>query len=306
MHLEGKAAVVTGAGRGIGRAVALQLAKDGAAVIVVDPGSDRSGAGNDPEPAEGVVKEIKAAGGKAAANFGSVADFNACGQMIEQCKKEFGKIDILVNVAGMLRERMVWNMSEDDWKAVIDVHLNGHFNTSHHAAKEMRAQQGGRIVNFSSDAWRGTVGQCNYAAAKAGIIGLTRAMARELGRFGVTINAICPLAGTRMTLNDAVIAGLKKRLENGIITQDYFDRAMAMPGPEYVAPIVSYLASDHADYINGQVIHAERGKTSTYAAPIETHALLKSTDDGMFTYDDFCEGMPNMMTAFPNPAPRQD
>ena len=144
-NLTGKTAVVTGAGRGIGRETALLLAKEGASVVVVDPGGDRSGAGGDKEVAETVVKEITDAGGKAVANFNSVSDFDQAANIIEQCVSEFGKIDILVNVAGMLRERMIWNMTEDDFDQVINVHLKGHWNMCHHATKEMRRAGFGRI-----------------------------------------------------------------------------------------------------------------------------------------------------------------
>ena len=150
-----------------------------------------------------MVKEIESAGGKALANYDSVADYANVGRMVAQCVDTYGSIDIVVNVAGMLRERMIWNMTEDDFDQVIDVHLKGHWNICHHAIKVMRQERYGRIVNFSSDAFKGSVGQCNYSAAKAGIIGLTRSIARECGRYGITANAMCPLAATRMTVNDA-------------------------------------------------------------------------------------------------------
>src|SRR6186713_2757249 len=204
MHLKGKAAVVTGAGRGIGRAVALLLAAEGASVVVNDPGVGRGGEKTEERPADDVVAEIRKAGGKAVANYDSVAEYLKAGLMIKQCVDEFGKIDILVNVAGNLRERMIWNMSEDDFDAVVTVHLKGHWNMCHHAIKYMRNDGFGRIINFSSDAFKGSVGQCNYSASKAGIIGLTRSIARETVKFGITVNAICPSADTRMTLTEAV------------------------------------------------------------------------------------------------------
>ena len=209
-NLQGKTAVVTGAGRGIGREVALLMAKEGASVVVNDPGGDRSGAGSDRSVADGVVAEIAAAGGRASANYNSVTDYNQAAQIVKQCVDSYGKMDCVVNVAGFLRERMIWNMSEDDWDAVITVHLKGHWNMCHHASRVMRGQRSGRIVNFSSDAFKGSVGQCNYSAAKGGIISLTRSLAKELGRFGVTANAICPLAATRMTMNDKVIEGMRQ------------------------------------------------------------------------------------------------
>ncbi len=176
MNLQGKAGIVTGAGRGIGRAVALLLAKEGASVVVNDPGFGRGGEVTDERPADAVVAEIESAQGRASANTSSVADYASAGRMVAQCVDTDGKIDFLVNVAGMLRERMIWNMTEDDFDQVISVHLKGHWNMCHHAIKLMRTARYGRIVNFSSDAFTGAVGQCNYAAAKAGIIGLTRSI----------------------------------------------------------------------------------------------------------------------------------
>lgn len=307
MNLKGKAAVVTGAGRGIGAEVAKLLAKEGAQVVVVDPGGDRSGAGEDRDPAEGVVNEIKEAGGTASPNFNSVAEFKQAEQIIQQCVSEYGKIDILVNVAGMLRERMVWNMTEDDWDAVITVHLKGHFNMCHHASKEMRAARHGRIINFSSDAFKGSVGQCNYSAAKAGILGLTRSLARELGRFGVTSNAICPLAATRMTMNDKVTEGMKKRLEAGMITQEFYDSIMAMPGPEYIPPMVGYLATDAAKDVNGHAFHCEKGMIHTYAEPEMARALYKTEGDGMFSVSELIDSVPlTLMNGIKNIAPAEE
>src|SRR5215212_12252506 len=251
MHLQGKAAVVTGAGRGIGRAVALLLAQEGASVVVNDPGVGRGGEKTEERPADDVVAEIKQAGGKAVANYDSVADYLKAGLMINQCIEQFGKIDIVVNVAGNLRERMIWNMSEDDFDSVVTVHLKGHWNMCHHAVKYMRQEGFGRIVNFSSDAYKGSVGQCNYSASKAGIIGLTRSIAKEAARYGITANAICPMADTRMTLTDAVKENRRRKFEAGLITQEQWDRYQIFRGPEYIAPMVGYLCLEKADYING-------------------------------------------------------
>ena len=174
-----------------------------ASVIVNDPGFGRGGEVTEEKPADAVVEEITGFQGRASANYSSVADYASAGRMVAQCVDTYGKIDFLVNVAGMLRERMIWNMTEDDFDQVISVHLKGHWNMCHHATKVMRGARYGRIVNFSSDAFKGSVGQCNYAAAKAGIIGLTRTIANEAGRYGITANAMCPMAATRMTVNDA-------------------------------------------------------------------------------------------------------
>lgn len=307
MNLEGRAGIVTGSGRGIGRAVALLLAKEGASVIVNDPGVGRGGEPTDEKPADAVVEEIAKFQGRATANYSSVADYASAGRMVAQCVDTYGRIDFLVNVAGMLRERMIWNMTEDDFDQVILVHLKGHWNMCHHAIKVMRGARYGRIVNFSSDAFRGAVGQCNYAAAKAGIIGLTRTIAAEAGRYGITANAMCPMAATRMTVNDAVIAGWKRRLERGLLTQAQYDSRMAMPGPEFVAPMVAYLCSDASRDVNGQLFHAERSMIHTYRYDEEDRAIYKFTDGGMFTVDELIETIPaSLMSGVPNPAPAED
>ena len=294
MHLEGKAAVVTGAGRGIGREVALELARQGASVVICDPGVGRGGEKTEERPADDVVAEIQRAGGKAIACYDSVAEYLKAGLMINRCIESFGKIDILVNVAGNLRERMIWNMSEDDFDSVIAVHLKGHWNMSHHAVKFMRQAGHGRIINFSSDAFRGSVGQCNYSAAKAGIIGLTRSIAKEAARYGVTCNAITPSADTRMTVNDAVKENRRRRFEAGLLTKAQYERTLLPRGPEYIAPMVAYLCLDEADYINGQVFHVERGTIHTYYFGEEFKWLHKG-GDGMFTVDDLIEAVPGTL-----------
>lgn len=304
MNMKGKAGIVTGAGRGIGREVALLLAKEGASVIVNDPGLGRGGEVTEEKPADAVVAEIAGFQGRASANYSSVADYASAGRMVAQCVDTYGKIDFLVNVAGMLRERMIWNMTEDDFDQVIAVHLKGHWNMCHHAIKMMRGARYGRIVNFSSDAFKGSVGQCNYGAAKAGIIGLTRSIAREIGRYGITANAMCPMAATRMTVNDAVIAGWKRRLERGLLTQAQYDSRMAMPGPEFVAPMVAYLCTEESRDINGQLFHAERSMIHTYYFGEEARAIYKYTDNGMFTVNELIETVPaSLMSGIPNVAP---
>ena len=290
MHLQGKSAIVTGAGPGIGRDIALLPAKEGASGIVNVPGVGRGGEATEERPADDVVAEIKKAGGKAQANYDSVSDYQKAGAMVRKCVEDYGKIDILVNVAGMLREKMIWNMSEDDFDSVVNVHLKGHWNMSHHAIKYMRQAGDGRIINFSSDAFKGSVGQCNYSAAKAGIIGLTRSIAKECAKFGITSNAMCPAADTRMMMNDAVIANQKRKLDAGLITQEQYDRFFAGRGPEHIAPIVAYLATDEADYINGQIFHAEKGRLNTYVYGDDAKFLFN--DGSVFTVEELAERIP--------------
>ena len=303
MHLKGKAAVVTGAGRGIGRAVAMLLAEQGASVVVNDPGVGRGGEATTERPADDVVAEIVKAGGKASPNYDSVADYLKAGLMINQCIEQYGKIDILVNVAGNLRERMIWNMSEDDFDAVVTVHLKGHWNTCHHAVKFMRQAGHGRIVNFSSDAFKGSVGQCNYSASKAGIIALTRSIAKETYKNGITANAICPAADTRMTLTDTVKENRRRKFEAGLMTKEQYDLTLVHRGPEYIAPMVGYLCTDQADIVNGQVFHVERGRINTYYFG-EDYKFLHKGDDGMFTVDELLETVPgSLMTGIVPVAP---
>ncbi len=294
MHLEGKTAIITGAGRGIGMEVAYLLAKEGAIVTVNDPGVGRGGEEIGETPAQEVVSQIIADGGKAEANMDSVADYAATGRMIQKAVDDHGKIDIIVNSAGLLRERMIWNMTEEDFDLVISVHLKGHWNMCHHAIKHMRGAGTGRIVNFSSDAFKGSVGQCNYAAAKAGIIGLTRSIAKETSRYGITANAICPAADTRMTINDAVIANRQRKLTDGLITQEEFDRASRPRGPEYIAPMVAYLCTDAAWDVNGHNFHVERNRIHGYYYGEEAKSL-EIGGDGLFTIEELLRDVPSSL-----------
>jgi NAD(P)-dependent dehydrogenase (short-subunit alcohol dehydrogenase family) len=265
--------VVTGAGRGIGRAIAELLAAEGAAVVVNDLGSAVDGQGTEHGVADEVVAAIRAQGGTAVASYDSVADFRAAERIVGTAVKEFGAIDVLVNNAGILRDRMVFNMTEGEWDAVIAVHLKGAFNMTRHAAAHMRQQRRGRIISMASTSGLyGNSGQANYGAAKDGIAGLTRVVARDLGRYGITVNAVCPAAATRMTAS--VPDRARSAREQRGITTPGGPRSFALQhlGPENVAPWVVYLATDAAGEINGQVFVAMGGVIALldYPSPVRT------------------------------------
>ena len=241
---EGRVAIVTGAGRGVGRAYALMLAAQGAKVVVNDLGGTAAGEGADLTPAQEVVNEIRAAGGDAIVNGSNVANWAESKAMVQQAIDTFGGLDILVNNAGILRDRMMVNMSEDDWDSVINVHLKGTFAPTHHAANYWRTeskagrQRDARIINTSSGSGLfGNIGQANYAAAKAGIASFSIVIARELQRIGVTVNVIAPRAQTRMT------EGLREVTGELLLRRD----------PEWIAALVTWLASADAKDVTGRV-----------------------------------------------------
>ena len=258
-RLDGRVAIVTGAGRGIGRSVAVLLASEGASVVVNDLGASVDGSGQDTGPAHDVVAEIAEAGGKAIANGADISDFAAAENLIESAIEQFGRLDVLVNVAGILRDRMVFNMTEQEWDDVIRVHLKGTFNTTRFASAHWRSLRDesaqNRIINFTSvSGLHGAPGQPNYAAAKMGIVGLTWSSARALGKYGVTVNAISPGAATRMT--DSVPTDRRR-------TRPEVDEW----SPDNVAPIVAYLASERSGWITGRIIHSSGYEVSLYSNP---------------------------------------
>ena len=240
MLLEDRVAVVTGSGRGIGREFALCLASEGAKVVVNDVGVSLSGDPTDERPADEVCKEIGSGGGVAVANYDSVSDFEGAGRIVGSAVDAFGKVDILVNNAGIIRDKTLVKMDESDFDAVIAVHLKGTFNCTRHVAPLMKDAGYGRIINITSSAGlRGNFGQTNYGAAKAGLMGMTFVWALELGRYGITVNAMAPAGATRMTAN-------------------LYEKADYEPpptlDPSLNAPLVAYLASEQAGHVNGQVL----------------------------------------------------
>jgi NAD(P)-dependent dehydrogenase (short-subunit alcohol dehydrogenase family) len=250
MMLEGKTAVVTGAGRGIGREIALLMAHHGACVVVNDYGGSEAGQGTSSSPADEVVAEIRRGGGKAVASYESVASMTGGERIVQAAVDTFGRVDVVVNNAGILRDRMIFNMTEEEWDAVVNTHLKGTFAVTRAAARYMREQRSGRVINMTSTSGLvGNVGQANYAAAKMGIVGLTKVTALDMARYNVTANCISPFAWTRMigTIPTETEAQ-KARVEK-----------IKQMSPAHIAPLAAYLATDDAKDISGQVFGV-RGK----------------------------------------------
>lgn len=256
--LDGKVAIVTGAGHGVGRGHALELAKHGATVVVNDLGGSVHGdRGDNDRAADKTVALVTERGGTAIPNYDDVGDHDACERMVQSAVTEFGRLDIVINNAGIVRDAAIWNMSEGDFDAVIRVHLKGTWSMCHHAAKHFRAvakergdARGGRIINTTSGAGLGgNFGQSNYATAKAGVVGLSLTLAQELARIGVTVNVIGPSGLTRIT---ATMPGMGESFEPDEIPDDSFHPM----DPANASPVVAWLASDEAQHVTGQVIRA--------------------------------------------------
>jgi len=301
-RLKDRVAVVSGAGRGIGRAEALALAAEGARVVVNDPGGEKDGTGSSAAPADQVVEEIRQAGGIAVPNYDSVATWEGAERVIRCALDRFGRLDILVNNAGIIRDRMVFNMTEAEWDAVVKVHLYGTFFCTRHACIWFRHQRSGRIINTSSAAGLGAAGTANYSAAKEGIVGFTRTVARDMGRYGVTCNAIRPRAGTRLTLTPELQAGVERAralgVTGGVLARELEHQRLK---PEEVAPFVVYLATDEAAGINGCVFFVAGGEIALYPEPTPLRALYKQ---GNWTLEELIEAVPRTLAAgLVNPAP---
>jgi NAD(P)-dependent dehydrogenase (short-subunit alcohol dehydrogenase family) len=277
--LSGKTVVVTGAGRGIGRAVALRCATEGANVVVADLGVGMHGENPSSEVADAVVAEIRAAGGNAIAQADSVTDMAAAQRIVQSAVDSWGRIDGVVCVAGILRERMIFNMSEDDWDAVIATHLKGTFTLFRAAAPIMRSQQSGSLVGFTSASFQASVAQANYSAAKGGIVSLVRSAAAGLHRYGVTANAVAPIARTRMMAQ--VPMDLPETGE-----------------PEDVAPMVAFLLSDRARHVTGQIYTVVGGKIAVWNQPREVRAMYK---DGQWTPEEIAERLDGSIGQEPMP-----
>lgn len=287
--LDGRVAICTGSGRGVGAEVAKMMAANGAKVLVNDPGVGGGGEGGDQTPAQDIVNQIKEKGGEAVANYGSVAKYEDCLQMVEQARDELGGCHIVFNPAGILRDRMFHKMSPDDWQAVIDVHLTGHFNVNRAAINLFRDQEYGRIIMVSSTSGLlGNVGQANYGAAKLGIVALARIVAMENASKNITANCIAPSADTRMTRSvptpkdPAAAAAREERLRRS--------RADA------IAPLCVFLASEQSKYVNGQVFHQRAAELTLYGLPKPVRMVHRN---GGWTPEAIAEvGMPALKNQF--------
>ena len=311
-RLEGQAAIVTGAGRGIGRSVAMLLADEGASVVVNDLGGGVDGGGGSDAPASQVVAEIEARGGTAVANFDSVADHESAGKIIQTAIDNFGRLDILNHVAGILRDRMVFNMTEEEWDGVLQVHLYGAYNMVRHAVPHMINQGYGRIVLFSSGSGMGASGQANYAAAKEGMVGFARALSRELNEFGINVNAVYPGGATRMTETipestqqlrtqqraaAAASAGATQTTQGAPIMGPPEARA-----PENNAPKAVYLSSSACE-LTGQVIGTS-GWPATLYSP--RHVIRSIHKNARWTLDELDDLIPiSLGNGLVNPVPAQ-
>lgn len=302
--LKGKVAVVTGAGRGLGKAFAMAMAHEGAKIVVNDLGGSVEGAGESKTPAEEVVQEIKGQGGSAVANYDSVAVAGGADNIIKTAVDNFGGIDILVNNAGITRDRMIFNLSDEDWDLVIKVHLYGTFYCTRAACRVMREKGKGRIINISSIGGGGpgplgNPGQGAYTAAKAGIIGFSRTVAMEMGRYGVTCNILFPAAKTRLGWSPALETAWQKRKAAGVVdSATVVLQKMAEGGeevsPENNAPLAVFLASDAASHITGCAFHVLGNEIRLYGEMLPVKSIATT---GKWTVDAAAKLIPRLVTA---------
>ncbi len=294
--LDGRVAVITGAGRGIGAAVAEGMAAEGACVVVNDLGVSLDGSAASAGPAQEVAERINRAGGKAVANNANVTSFAETRELVQTAVREFGRLDILVNVAGIIRDALIWKISEEQWDAVIAVHLKGTFNTTRHASEWWREHRGGqfRLINFvSGSGLYGSPVQPNYAAAKMGIVGLTFSCANSLAQYGVTANCIAPVAFTRMT----------ESLQGKSTLMDYSPDNPRISVANVVPPVI-YLASERGAWLNGRIVQCGNGRIGLFSNPTITREVVT---DGVWNLD---VAMDEMESAFqeallhPNPFQR--
>jgi|TARA_B100000809_G_scaffold263277_1_gene316151 NAD(P)-dependent dehydrogenase (short-subunit alcohol dehydrogenase family) len=303
--MEGRVVIVTGAGRGIGREVAHWMADDGASVVVNDLGGAVDGEGTSGSPAEQTAKEIRDKGGSAVANFDSVAEYESAGNIIQTAIDNFGRLDAVCHVAGILRDRMVFNMTEAEWDAVLQVHLYGAFNMVRNAIPHMIKQGYGRIVLYSSGSGLGSSGQANYSAAKEGMVGFVRSLAKELAPYGITANAVYPGGATRMT--ETVPDSSRQLRAAAVATTEIRTQGEPIQGPPEArdpannAPKAVYLCSEAAGNITGQVIGTSGWQMTLYSPRHVTRSIHKN---GRWTLDELDELIPiSLAQGLTNPMP---
>ena len=300
--VKNKVAIVTGGGGGIGRAICYLLAKEGAKVVVNDVGSAVDGSGTSNKVADSVVTEITKSGGTAIANYDSVTTMEGGENIVKAALNNYGQLDIVVTPHGILRDRMLFNMTEQEWDSVIETHLKGTFTVCKHASILFRQQKSGRIITFSSTSGLvGNPGQANYGAAKSGIAGFTKVVARDLGRYGVTVNCIAPLANTRMTMS---IPESAQRLskESGI-TRGADESGLEQA--EDIAPMVVYLASDYASNVNGQIFLVHGGTISLMSQPRPIRTIYSHQQQ--WNLDELSTmALKYLVKDLPNPAPHHN
>jgi 3-oxoacyl-[acyl-carrier protein] reductase len=280
-RLDGRVAIITGAGQGIGKATALAMAREGAAVVVNDcvPGA-----------AENTVREIISIKGTALPFTGDITRFDVAGQLVQAAVTGFGRVDILMNNAGVFVSGKAWETTEEDWDRCVDVSLKGAFNCSRHACGIMKERGWGRIISASSAARLGQPEAGAYAAAKAGIVGLTISLAMELGQHGITCNAYSPVARTGMAFSEEALERHRRRYEAGWVTREFYEKMVNPPPPESVAPLIVYLATEEAAKINGQVFDIIGGDISIFSGPFEKTTIRK--EDGLWTVEELIETVP--------------
>ena len=296
--LKNKVAIITGSGRGVGKGIAKLMAHEGAKVIIVDPGTELDGSGGTQSIAESVVNEILQTGGEAVASFEDITTMTGGESVVQQAIDTFGKLDIVVTCAGVLRDRMIFNMTEEEWDSVIAVHLKGTFTVVKHAAILFRQQRSGRIITFSSTSGLiGNTGQANYGAAKDGVAGFTRVVARDLGRYGVTCNSIAPSANTRMI---AAIPESSKQAKAGAGIASSGGGDLRGDADD-IAPFTTWLASDQAHHVNGHVFYVTAGLVSQLNDPEPIRTIRK---EGRWTLDELIKVFPiTLGVDLYNPAP---
>ena len=297
-RLKGKVAVVTGSGQGMGRAIAIAMAKEGAMIVTNNrqPGASGGDAGT-------TAREIIDMGCQAAPFFGDISDFEVARELIRTAVDKFGRLDILVNSAGGAdAHNMVWDMTETEWDSTIRIHLKGTFNCIRHASGLMKEQHWGRIINTTSTAWLGSTTWCNYDAAMAGVVGLTRAVARDIGRYGVTCNAHAPVAATRRLLDEENKARFRGGYEAGQMSEELYEQLTNPPAPETIAPMIVYLCTDEAADINGQVFDVAGRSIAIYSEPVKEKTISKA--EGLWTLEELIELVPGvLLEGYQNPAP---